>query len=195
MSGDTIGILALQGDFAAHAAILAGLGRTAHLVRGKGDLEDLSGLILPGGESTTMQRELHERDLCVPIVELAARGTPVLGTCAGAILMAREVRNPAAPGLALLDIAVERNAYGRQTESFVDDVAAPELSGGPVRGVFIRAPAIVDPGASRVLGKTRGAPVWVRQGPHMACTFHPELTRDTRVHRYFLRLTTEELAA
>ena len=101
MSGDTIGILALQGDFAAHAAILAGLGRTAHLVRGKGDLEDLSGLILPEGESTTMQRELHERDLCVPIVELAARGTPVLGTCAGAILMAREVRNPAAPGLAL----------------------------------------------------------------------------------------------
>ena len=109
--------------------------------------------------------------------------------------MAREVRNPAAPGLALLDIVVERNAYGRQTESFVDDVEAPEISGSPVRGVFIRAPAIVDPGAARVLGKTRGTPVWVRQGARMACTFHPELTRDTRVHRYFLQLTREELAA
>ncbi len=195
MSSDPIGILALQGDFAAHAAILARLGQASRLVRGKGDLDDLSGLILPGGESTTIQRELRERDLSAAILELAAHGTPVLGTCAGAILMAREVRSPAAPGLALLDIVVARNAYGRQTESFVDDVAAPELPGGAVRGVFIRAPAIMDPGAARVLGKTRGAPVWVRQGARMACTFHPELTRDTRVHRYFLELTREELAA
>ena len=175
--------------------MLAELGRASRLVRGKGDLDDLSGLILPGGESTTMQRELLERDLSGSILELAARGTPVLGTCAGAILMAREVRNPAAPGLALLDMVVERNAYGRQTESTVDDVDTPELPGGPVRGVFIRAPAIVDSGAARVLGKTRGAPVWVRQGARMACTFHPELTPDTRVHRYFLQLTTEEDAA
>ncbi len=195
MSSDPIGILALQGDFAAHAAILARLGRASRLVRGKGDLDDLGGLILPGGESTTIQRELRERDLSASILELAARGTPILGTCAGAILMARQVRNPAARGLALLDIVVERNAYGRQTESFVDDVEAPEISGSPIRGVSIRAPAIVDPGAARVLGKTRGAPVWVRQGARMACTFHPELTRDTRVHRYFLQLPREELAA
>ena len=140
-----------------------------------------------------MRRELEEGDLDTAIRELGASGTPLLGVCAGGILLAREVRSPAGEGLGLLDIAVERNAYGRQIDSFIAEVELPELRSRPLVGVFIRAPSIVECGASvRVLGRTRGAPVWVRQGSRLACTFHPELTPDLRVHRAFLELVTEE---
>jgi pyridoxal 5'-phosphate synthase pdxT subunit len=187
VAGNSIGILALQGDFAAHAAALERLGATPRLVRSHEDLVDLAGLILPGGESTTMLR-LLEREGLEGAVQHFATTRPTFGTCAGLILLARGVSDPVQRSFGLLDVDVARNAYGRQLESFVGDVAI-ELGGGPIAGVFIRAPRIrrVGPGVE-ILGRLAagGEPVLVRAGHLLGATFHPELTDDPRVHQYFL---------
>ncbi len=188
-----IGVLALQGSFVAHASAAQRAGARAVLVRRAHELADLDGLILPGGESTTQRGLLDDGELGEAIADLAAAGAPVLGTCAGSILMAREIRGPDwTRGLGLLDIAVQRNAYGRQLESFSAEVEPADTSQPPLCGIFIRAPVITACGAGvAVLGRARGAPVYVRQGARLACTFHPELSRDTRVHALLVRLACE----
>lgn len=182
MNGLRIGVLALQGDFEAHRKALDRLGVESFEVRTAAELERAAGLIVPGGESTTMLKLLREEGLW-ELLAAFAHGRPVLGTCAGAILMAAHVTNPAQESLGLMDIDVERNAYGRQLHSHV---AAAEAEDGPLEAVFIRAPVIrrTGPGV-RVLARYNGDPVWVEEGLHMAATFHPELTSDLRVHRRF----------
>lgn len=178
-----IGVLALQGDFEKHREKLRELGAEAVEVRSAAELADVDGLIIPGGESSTMLKLIDYTGLWDSLREFAA-SKPVFGTCAGAILMASEVTNPGQQSLSLLDIAVERNAYGRQIDSHISKL---ELEDGPVEAVFIRAPVIRRTGpAVRVLASDAGDPVWVEQGMHMAATFHPELTEDGRVHRHFV---------
>jgi len=180
------GVLAIQGDFAAHARALARLGVTPVEVRKSADVEGLDGLILPGGESTTMLKILSEENLIEPIQALAKGGRTLFGTCAGAILLAREVSNPAQPSLRLIDIGIERNAYGRQLDSFIGE-ADTALEGGPLEAVFIRAPRIKWAGAEvDVLASVGGEPVFVREKNILVATFHPELTDDTRAHGFFL---------
>jgi 5'-phosphate synthase pdxT subunit len=180
---ENVAVLALQGDFAAHGKRLRSLGLTCLEARSPQELRDASGLVLPGGESTTMWKFFESAPWEEAIRRFAAAGRPVLATCAGAILLAREVSNPVQRGLGVLDIAVERNAYGRQVDSFVADVEAPEL-GGVLPAVFIRAPRIRRVGSEvSVLARWKGEPVLVRQGAIVAATFHPELTGDERVHR------------
>lgn len=185
------GVLALQGDFEAHGRALERLGAQAVYVRSAADLEGLDGLIVPGGESTTMLKLLRSEGLFEAIGEFGRR-KPVFGTCAGAILMAREVTNPRQESLGLMDIGVERNAYGTQLESRVARAQlAPEMAaqtpGGELEAVLIRAPIIRRVGpAARVLATYGGDPVLVEEGRHLAATFHPELTADSRVHRLFL---------
>jgi 5'-phosphate synthase pdxT subunit len=183
-----IGILAVQGDFAAHAAMLAGLGAETVDVRTVSDLDDCDGLILPGGESTTQLQFLHEEGLFEAVKKFAADGRAVFGTCAGAILLATEVKNPAQAALGLLDMTVLRNAYGRQMASDVF-FGSSKLTDVPLEMVFIRAPIIdrVGPGIE-VLAEYGGKPVLVRKANVMAATFHPELTADSTVHRHFLEL-------
>lgn len=163
-------------------------------IRGPRDLESLDGLIIPGGESTTMLGLIEEEALAAPIMELHRSGKPILGTCAGTILLAREVINPCQPSLSLIDIKVERNAYGRQVDSFIDNI---ELDGrGEVEGVFIRAPKIVDVGpGARVLASHRGEPVLVRQGNVLAATFHPELGDGDEIRRIFFEMAGKYKAA
>jgi 5'-phosphate synthase pdxT subunit len=180
-----IGVLAIQGDYAAHAEALAESGAKPSEVRKPSQLAALDGLILPGGESTTMLKFLEEHDFFAALERFCANH-PVFGTCAGAILLAREVVNPAQRSLGLLDAVVERNAYGRQIDSSIV-TAETALPGGPLEMVFIRAPRIVETGAAvEVLARREGFPVLVRQGRVMAATFHPELSRDRRVHRLFV---------
>ena len=192
-----IGVLAIQGDYAAHAEALAESGASPTLVRTAQDLhpdgQSLDGLILPGGESTTMLKFLEKLRFFDLLVEFC--GTkPVFGTCAGAILLAREVLNPPQRSLGLLDAIVERNAYGRQIDSTIL-TAETELPGGPLEMVFIRAPRIVETGPGvEVLAQRDGSPVLVRQGHVMAATFHPELSIDRRVHRLFVQLVTATAA-
>ena len=183
-----IGVLAVQGDFAAHKRMLALIGVQTVEVRNPADLEDIGALIMPGGESTTMLKFLTEEDLAEPIRDFAGAGAPIFGTCAGAILLANEVTGPPQPSLGLIDITVERNAYGRQVDSFVGE-AESELSGGNLEAVFIRAPRIrrVGPGVE-TLAHVAGEPVLVRQGNILAGTFHPELGSDLRVHRLFVEI-------
>ena len=184
-----IGILALQGDYAAHAAAIERLGATPRLVRTPADLAAVAGLILPGGESTTMLR-LLERAGLEDAVRDFTQHHPTFGTCAGVILLARGVTDPEQRSFGVLDIDVARNAFGRQVDSFTGDVeiTSPEL-GASLEGVFIRAPRItrIGPGVT-VLGRlaTTGEPVLVAQGHLLGATFHPELTADPRVHRLFL---------
>jgi 5'-phosphate synthase pdxT subunit len=181
-----VGILAVQGDFEAHAAMLASLGAECTLVRAPGDLEGLAGIVLPGGESTTQLKFLREEGLFDALQKFAGDGGAFLGTCAGAILLAKEVRNPAQDSLGLADIVVVRNAYGRQLASEVR-TGTTRLRPEPLEMVFIRAPVIEQPGADvEVLAESQGRPVLVRQGRVLAATFHPELTRDSLVHDYFL---------
>ena len=184
----TIGILAVQGDFEAHAAMLREMGVDSLEVRTVADLERCDGLILPGGESTTQLQFLREEGLYDALREFAAGGGAIFGTCAGAILLAGEVRNPEQPCLGLLDMTVLRNAYGRQIASDVVQ-GASILEPRPMEMVFIRAPIIdrVGPGVE-VLAEYAGKPVLVRKGNLMAATFHPELTDDRTVHGYFLKL-------
>ena len=189
-----IGILAVQGDFEAHAAMLAGLGVESIEVRTIADLEGCDSLILPGGESTTQLQFLQEEGLFGAIREFAAEGGAVFGTCAGAILLATEVKNPPQESLGLLDMAVLRNAYGRQMASNV--VSGPStLKREPLEMVFIRGPIIerVGPGVD-VLATHAGKPALVQKGNIMAATFHPELTEDGTVHERFVKITSGKRA-
>lgn len=182
-----VGVLALQGDFAMHARALDRLGAPWKLVKHAAELLEVSGLIMPGGESTTMLKFLAREGMGEAIKEFAAAGKPIFGTCAGAILLAKEVLNPPQGHLDLLDITIERNAYGRQIDSSVRTGECPELADHPVEMVFIRAPIVRRVGEGvRVLGRCGGLPVLVEQGNVMAATFHPELTEDETIHRYFL---------
>jgi pyridoxal 5'-phosphate synthase pdxT subunit len=179
------GVLALQGDFREHAAVLADLGATPVQVRTPDELDGVDCLAIPGGESTTIGRLARLHGLVGPIRDRAAAGMPVLGTCAGMIVMAREVRD-GDPLLSLLDIRVARNAYGRQVDSFEADVplrGEPE----PVRAVFIRAPVVEEVGDGvDVLAELDGRPIVVEQGRLLAAAFHPELAGDGRLHRRML---------
>ena len=183
-----IGVLAVQGDFEAHAARLAELGAETIEVRTVKDLDGCDGLILPGGESTTQLQFLQEEGLFEAVKQFAAEGGAIFGTCAGAILLATQVKNPGQASLGLLDMTVLRNAYGRQLASDVF-FGPSKLTDAPMEMVFIRAPVIdsVGPGVE-VLAEYAGKPVLVRKGNVMAGTFHPELTQDTTVHRFFLDL-------
>jgi 5'-phosphate synthase pdxT subunit len=183
-----VGILALQGDFELHAKMLERIGVPWTLVKYASELAAVGGLILPGGESTTLLKFFSQEGMGPAIQDFAAAGKPVFGTCAGAILLAREVLNPPQERLGLLDISIERNAYGRQVDSSVRLGSCPELTDRPVEMVFIRAPIIRRVGEGvRVLGRADGLPVLVEQGNVLAATFHPELTEDETIHRYFLR--------
>jgi pyridoxal 5'-phosphate synthase pdxT subunit len=185
-------VLALQGDFEAHGRALERVGAEAVPVRTREELDWVDGLIIPGGESTTMLKLLHAENLLEPLREFGAR-RPVFGTCAGAILLAREVSHPPQESLGLMDIAVERNAYGRQIDSRVarldpDGEFARRTAPGPLEAVFIRAPIIRRVGPdTRVLATYNGNPVLVEQGPYLVATFHPELTADGRTHELFLK--------
>ena len=184
----TIGILAVQGDFERHAQMLERIGAAWKLVKHVSDLDGVAGLIMPGGESTTMLKFFEEEGIGPAILKFAAQGKPIFGTCAGAILLAKEVLNPPQANLGLIDIAIERNAYGRQIDSAVRKGDCPELSDQPVEMVFIRAPIIRRVGAGvRVVGTCDGVPVLVEQGNILAATFHPELTEDATIHRYFVK--------
>ncbi len=183
----TIGVLALQGAYEAHAQALIAAGAEPTLIRRPAQLANLDGLILPGGESTTLLRHL-ERDGFFDILHAFVRQTPTFGTCAGVILLARDVRNPPQASLGVLDIAVERNAYGRQIDSTIL-LAPTSLPGPPLEMVFIRAPRIAETGPSvEVLAARDAAPVLIRQGHLLAATFHPELSADPRIHQLFLSL-------
>jgi 5'-phosphate synthase pdxT subunit len=181
-----IGVLAIQGDFALHAKMLERMAEPYKLVKHPSELAEVGGLIMPGGESTTMLKFFSNEGMGEAIKEFVTAGKPVFGTCAGAILLAKEVLNPSQERLGLLDITIERNAYGRQVDSSVRQGDCPELSPRPVEMVFIRAPIIRRVGEGvRVLGRCDGLPVLVEQDNILAATFHPELTEDEAVHRYF----------
>jgi 5'-phosphate synthase pdxT subunit len=183
-----VGVLALQGDFEAHTKILRRLGAQPREVRVPGDLAGLDGLIIPGGESTVMTLGIEREGLGEPLRELARSGLPVLGTCAGLIMLDRE-------HLGVLDIRVQRNAFGRQLRSFEADLELVGVTGGPVHAIFIRAPWVVEHGAGvEVLAQVEGHPVAVRQGNVWAVAFHPELAGETRLHRLLLE-TTDRRAA
>jgi 5'-phosphate synthase pdxT subunit len=186
-----IGILAVQGDFAAHAAMLEGLGIETVEVRTPADMEGCDGLILPGGESTTQLQFLQEEGLAETIKKFAAEGHAVFGTCAGAILLATDVENPKQESLELLDMTVLRNGYGRQIASDVF-FAKSTLKDEPLEMVFIRGPIIERTGPGiEILAKHAGKPAMVQKGRLLATTFHPELTSDATVHEYFLTLAAE----
>jgi 5'-phosphate synthase pdxT subunit len=186
-----VGVLALQGDFAAHAAALKRAGAEPVLVREREQFASIDGLVIPGGESTTMLKLLRYDGLMDTLAEFGGR-KPVFGACAGAILLAERVLNPEQESLGLIDIDIERNAYGRQIDSHVSLLdAEPEFerraAPGRLEAVFIRAPKIrrVGPGV-KVLARHAGDPVLVEQGKRLAATFHPELTADLRIHKLFL---------
>jgi pyridoxal 5'-phosphate synthase pdxT subunit len=187
-----IGVLALQGDYAAHAEALAEAGAIPVEVRKPEELIGLDGLILPGGESTTMLKFLERSHLFDELKQFCSTH-PVFGTCAGAILLAREVTNPAQTSLGVLDAVVERNAYGRQIDSSIQ-LSDSALGGEKLEMVFIRAPRILEIGPDvEVLARRDGMATLVRQGKLMAATFHPELSRDRRVHKAFVDLVKAHL--
>lgn len=195
MSGPTIGVVALQGAFALHVEALADCGALVHKVRLPADLNGCDAVVIPGGESTTMGKLLESSGLRGPLGERLAAGMPTFGTCAGLILCAREVLDPvpndAAP-FGVIDVVVRRNAYGRQVQSFEADLQISAVGTDPFRGVFVRAPVVesVGPGVE-VLSWQNGRAVLARQGPVLVAAFHPELTRDRRVHGYFVDLARE----
>jgi len=190
-AGMKVGILAVQGDFEAHGATLARMGVEHVYVRAPRDLAGVDAIILPGGESTTQWKFLIEEGLDKSLKEHAARGGAIFGTCAGAILLASEVRNPPQESLGLADISVIRNAYGRQLASEVRH-GATMISSAPIEMVFIRAPIIERAGpAVEVLATSEGQPVLVRQGRILIATFHPELTSDATMHEYFLKMAAD----
>jgi pyridoxal 5'-phosphate synthase pdxT subunit len=183
-----IGVLALQGGFQAHERMLQGLHADTREVRVPGDLEGLDGLVIPGGESTTMTLGIAREGLAEPLRELAARGIPMLGSCAGLIMLDRE-------HLGVMDMRAERNAFGRQIRSFEADVDVDGVPGGPIHGLFIRAPWIAEHGPQvEILGEVDGHPVAARQTRIIAVAFHAELGNDDRLHRLFLDLVHEASA-
>lgn len=180
----TVGVLASQGDFAAHARMLEELGAEAVTVRAAADLAELDALVIPGGESTTIAKAIERDELAPAIRAHAERGRPILGTCAGMIVCDRD-------HLGLLDASCRRNAFGRQIASFETDLEVAGIGPEPMRAVFIRAPWIESHGdAVEVLARVDGRPVAVRQGPVLACSFHPELTDDPRLHALLMALAT-----
>ncbi len=200
----TIGVLALQGDFIEHQAVLRRLNVGVRQVRDGDELRDLDGLIIPGGESTTFCHLMQDYNLYTPLRALIESGLPVWGTCAGLIVLAKRAPDLDFPTLDALDITVRRNAYGRQVDSFEADLPVPALNSAqpprPFHGVFIRAPVVDDVGAgvevltclpADAAGAT-GSPVALRQGPLLATSFHPELTDDDRFHRYFLEIVRQQ---
>lgn len=188
-----IGVLAVQGDFAEHVSALAAIGVEAVEVRLPAHLDGLAGLILPGGESTTMRRLIDRWGLRQPILDLAASGAPFFGTCAGMIVLSKDIAGGEPPILPLLDVTVLRNAFGRQLDSFEADVAVPILGDQPVHGVFIRAPVIehVGPDVDVLARLETGRVVAVRERNIIATAFHPELAGDTRFHRLVATLAAE----
>ena len=176
-----VGVLALQGDFEAHARVLRGLGAEVREVRTPADLSGLDGLVIPGGESTTMTLGIEREGLAEPLRALAAGGTPVFGTCAGMIMLDRE-------HLGIADYRCARNAFGRQIRSFEADLRIPGVSGPPVRAVFIRAPWLAEHGDEvQVLASVDGHPVAARQNNLLVISFHPEIAGETRLHELFMR--------
>jgi 5'-phosphate synthase pdxT subunit len=188
-----IGVLALQGAFREHLRILAAIGVEGAPVRLPRDLEGVAGLILPGGESTTMRQLIERWGLREPILELASSGAPLFGTCAGMIVLAREIAGGEPPILPLLDVTVERNAFGRQLDSFEADLAVPVLGDQPVHGVFIRAPVIerTGPDVDILARLDDGRIVAVRERNVIATAFHPELAGETRFHRLVAAMASE----
>jgi pyridoxal 5'-phosphate synthase pdxT subunit len=188
-----IGVLAVQGAFAEHLSILKQLGVDAVAVRLPSDLEGLAGLIIPGGESTAMRKLIDNWDLRQPILDLARKGAPIFGTCAGMILLSNEITDGDAPVFPLLDISVKRNAFGRQLESFESELNVPVLGGRPVHAVFIRAPVVerVGPDVDVLAELEDGRVVAVRHGNVIATAFHPELAGETRFHRLVATMAAE----
>lgn len=185
----TVGILALQGAFLEHARAVAACGARAVEIRKPEQLDGCDALIIPGGESTAIGKLMIQFGLFEPVRRFGADGRPIFGTCAGMVLLAKEIEDSAQPRLGLIDIAVKRNAFGRQVDSFEADVHVPVLGEAPVRGVFIRAPYVTAVGRGvETLAGFDGKVVLVRQGRLLAAAFHPELTTDTRLHAYFLGL-------
>jgi pyridoxal 5'-phosphate synthase pdxT subunit len=177
-----VGILALQGDFEAHAKMVRSLGAEPREVRVPADLEGLDALIIPGGESTVMTLGIEREGLADPLRDLVQKGTPVLGTCAGMIMLDRD-------HLGLLDVTTRRNAFGRQVRSFEADIDVDGVSGGPMHAVFIRAPWVAEHGPEvEVLGRVEEHPVAIRQGNMLAVSFHPELSGDARLHELLLAM-------
>jgi 5'-phosphate synthase pdxT subunit len=185
-----VGVLALQGAVREHMEAIRAVGGEPVQVRLPADLENLDALILPGGESTAMRRLIDRYGLREPILAMASRGAPMLGTCAGMILLADRLTDGEPPMFRLLDVAVERNAYGRQLESFETDLDVPELGEEPMHAVFIRAPVVAELGPEvEVMARdAEGRPIAVRQGRVLATAFHPELTGDRRLHRLLVEL-------
>lgn len=192
----TIGVLALQGDFARHAQALERIGVPWREVRKPGELDGLDGLIMPGGESTTLLKLMDAGDFVPALEKFHAAGKPIFGTCAGLILLAKDVEGPRQRSLGFIDITAERNAYGRQKESFETEVTADLGSGpAPLKVVFIRAPRIRRMGpAVTPLVEHRGECVMARQGPVLVAAFHPELTNDETIHRYFVEMARSAAA-
>lgn len=185
-----VGVLAVQGDFAEHIATLKGLGVEAREVKLPQHLDSVEGLIIPGGESTTLSRLMTLYDLREPVRSMAAKGMALWGTCAGMIMMAMEITEEDPVPLGLMDIGVHRNAYGRQVDSFEQDLSVPCFGSEPFHGVFIRAPMVnrLGEGVEVLASLPDGEPVAVQQDNLMATSFHPELTNDPRFHRHFLDL-------
>ncbi len=182
MADRVVGVLAIQGDFEAHAKLIRELGADAREVRTPAHLEGLDGLVIPGGESTTITLGIERDGLAAPLRELVASGTPVLGTCAGLIVLDRD-------HLGLLDVTARRNAFGPQVASFELDLPLEVMNGRPLRAVFIRAPWVEEHGEDvEVLAEVDGRPVAVRQGNVLAVSFHPELSGDERLHAWLLEL-------
>jgi 5'-phosphate synthase pdxT subunit len=188
-----IGVLALQGAFREHLRTLASIGVEGVPVRLPHDLEDVAGLILPGGESTTMRQLIERWGLRQPILDLAASGAPIFGTCAGMIVLASEIAGDESPILPLLDVTVERNAFGRQLDSFEADLSVPVLGDQPFHGVFIRAPVIerTGPDVDILARLDDGRIVAVRERNIIATAFHPELAGETRFHRLVAAMASE----
>lgn len=192
MNTPIIGVLALQGAFDVHAQRLAELGSVTRLVRKPADLESLDALVIPGGESTAFLKHL-ERAGFYDVLNDFVHAKPVFGTCAGCILLAREVTNPPQRSFGVLDAVVERNAYGRQNDSAIR-FEETSLPGGPLEAVYIRAPRLAEIGSDvEVLASREGSPTLVRQGRLLAATFHPELSEDRRVHQLFLEMVQQSL--
>ena len=189
-----VGVLALQGDFAEHIAVLKRLGVTGREIRLPEQLEDINGLIIPGGESTTLSRLMSIYSMREPIERMSRQGKAIWGTCAGMIMVAQEITEEDPVPLKLMDIGVLRNGFGRQVDSFEQDLQVIDLGPTPFHGVFIRAPVITRVGREVKVMATLpdGQPVAVRQGNLLATSFHPELTADNRLHQYFLDLIPQE---